>query len=294
MSFWLILALSNALTHSLYSAASNYLVSENRWSKYALTSALSLIAAFFLFLVNLYLGFPVIDGRFWLAMCTTAIINAFTGPLLLKAYELGEFSAVYSMILLTPVFTLITAKFLVGETPSILGISGVLATVIGLYIISRNHSDNLSETKPKFMRANMIGISVAFLWSITTSFDKLASQYSSAFFAPFAGLVIIALINGIFVFFMRDKNPQREQSAGKLSLRDYLIFLGVGSFFALSNIFHNSALLIGFVSYTLAIKRVGILFAIIWGWLFFKENNLRKKIFGASIAVAGVIAILFA
>jgi drug/metabolite transporter (DMT)-like permease len=294
MSLWLILALGSALTNSLYNAASNYLVSKNRWSKFTLIYWLSLMAAFFLFFVNLYIGFPEIDNRFWFAILTTAIINAFTGPLLLRAYELGEFSSVYSMVLLTPVFTLITSKFLVAETPSAWGVLGVLATVIGLYIILRNHTDNLSESKPNFMRANMIGISVAFLWSITTNFDKLSSRYSNAFFAPFVGLLIIAAINALFVFIMRERHLPTVGNAGKLQIKDYLIFLGVGAFFAMSNVLHNAALMIGFVSYTLAIKRVGILFAIIWGWLFFKEKNLRKKLLGAAVAVAGVMMILFA
>ena len=71
-----------------------------------------------------------------------------------------------------------------------------------------------------------------------------------------------------------------------------VIFLLVGAM-ALSNVLHNAALLVGPASYTIAIKRVGILFGVVWGWLFFKEKNISRKLFGTAVAVSGVIVILF-
>lgn len=290
---WFFLAISSALTNSVFNAFSNFIVSRQRFSKFKIVFWQSIIASAILFLVNFLRGFPDVDPRFWATVFVTAMINAGTGVLLLKAYELGEFSSVYSMTLLTPVFLLITSIFFVGEIPSLLGIFGVLMAVFGLYMISRNSNANERVQFKNFGRGNLIGISVAFLWSITTNFDKLATKYSSAFFAPAVALAIIAGVHGIYICF-KNKEQAGDQRFLLPKSADSLFLIALGTFFAASNVVHNAALLHGFVSYTIAIKRIGILFGVVWGWLFFRENNFQRKFFGSAVAVLGVILILFA
>ena len=67
---------------------------------FASTAATSAI----LFGLSFFTGIPYTDKQFWMAALTTGLLNALAYPLMLKAYQVGEFSSVYSMILLTPVF----------------------------------------------------------------------------------------------------------------------------------------------------------------------------------------------
>lgn len=289
---WFSLALSSAISNSVVNAYFNYAVSLRRHSKFVLVFWYSLIASALLFAVLFFIGLPALDSRFWGAIAVTAVINALTGPMLLKAYELGSFSSVYSMILLTPVFSLLLSAAFIGELPRALGIFGVILTVFGLYIISKYQNKTEESSVSDFKNGNLLGISVALLWAVSTIFDKLATQYSSPVFAPAVGLTVIALANCAYAFFWKGenyKNFTQHRVAG-----DVWLLCGLGLLFALSNVLHNAALSFGFVAYTLAIKRMGILFGVIWGWLFFKENNISRKFFGAAVAVLGVVAILFA
>lgn len=290
MTIWFLLALGSALSNSLIQAFFNYAVSLKRHSKFAIVFWYSTIASLILFLISFVIGFPEINSRFWWAVLITAGINVIANPILLKAYETGEFSSVYSMILLTPVFSLFISAYLLGESPTIQGIFGVLMTVLGLYIISKNKTSDGKISASDFKRSNLLGVFVAFLWAISTIYDKLATVHSNPVFAPAVALIIIAAGNGFYLLF-REKAGILPDKNFKFS--NYFLLFLLGGAFALSNVLHNSALLYGFVSYTIAIKRIGILFGVVWGWLFFREHGIRQKLFGSAVAVLGVILILF-
>jgi drug/metabolite transporter (DMT)-like permease len=82
--------------------------------------------------------------------------------------------------------------------------------------------------------------------------------------------------------------PQSSKFFSGLNILLLLGLMGAGG-----TVLYNSPLLGGFASYTIAVKRVGVLLGVIWGWLFFKEKDLGKKLLGAAIAIAGVVAILW-
>lgn len=290
---WFFLALANAFSHSLYNAFSNHVVSLGRYSKFTIVFWASLIASLTLFITVYFVGIPEIDNKFWAAVSITALINAVNGPLLLKAYELGEFSTVFSMTLLTPVFLVFTSSFFLNETPSFLGIVGGCLTVFGLWLAANNKAGNLQK-KASNRRGNLLGIFVALGWSISLNFDKLAAQYSSAFFAPAVVLAVIAGLNGLYLLLR--ENGSRSIVNNPISWRffDYQILILLGLVLAGSNILNSSALLAGLVFYVIAIKRISVLLGVFWGWLFFHEQHLRKKLLGAAIAVIGVAVILLA
>jgi len=295
MTIWFFLALSSAISNSLVQAFFNYFVSLKRVSKTTAVFWYSLIASIILFAVSYILGIPLLKSGFWTAILATSAINAFTGPVLLRAYELGEFSSVYSMVLLTPVFSLLISAVWLGEIPGMYGVLGVLLTVLGLYIISKNN-DGADGNYADFKKGNSLGVLVALLWAVTTIFDKQATLRSDPIFAPAVGLILIAFTNGAYSLF-KPSSHVGENAGGRQSqfwTAGMFLLIPLGMLFALSNVLHNAALAQGFVAYTLAIKRTGILLGVFWGWLFFKEKHLRRKLFGAVVAVSGVAAILLA
>jgi drug/metabolite transporter (DMT)-like permease len=296
MLVWFLLAIGSAITNSWTQAMQKWAVSLSRYSKISISFIALATSSLILFLVSYFFtGFPDIDGRFWGAVAITGILNIITFPLMLRAYEIGEFSSVYSMILLTPVFLLLTSFIFLGEAVSLLGGAGVALTVLGLWVTTRSNHEHAKV--PDFAKGNLLGILVAFLWSISTNFDKLATVYSNQVFAPAVASAIMA--GGYAVYLLvkhrtvlvraaaESPNNHRFLGAG------FAILLLLGLTMALSNVLHNSALLAGFVTYTIAVKRTGVLFGVFWGWLFFHEKNIASKLFGVIIAILGVVAILF-
>lgn len=297
MLIWFFLALGAAITNSWTQAIQKWAVFASRYSKVTITLIAAFTASLILFFISYLVGFPEIESGFWLAVSITAILNIFAFPIMLRAYELGEFSSVYSMILTTPIFLMATSFVFLGEVPSIFGILGVMLTVFGLWIITISNHEHIKV--PNFSKGNLLGLLVALIWSISVNFDKLATSYSNVFFAPAVCSGIMSVGYAAYLFIKHKsllvKNselPAINNNFG-FAMPSILIFLALGVVMALSNILHNSALLAGLASYTIAIKRTGVLFGVFWGWIFFKEKNILKKILGALVAVAGVIVILF-
>ena len=57
---------------------------------------------------------------------------------------------------------------------------------------------------------------------------------------------------------------------------------------------HYYAIEIAKVAYMIAVKRTSLIFATLWGWLFFKEEQITGRLAGATIIVIGVLLISFA
>lgn len=298
MLLWFLLALGSAVTNSGVQATQKLAVSISRYSKLSIAWISAAAGSLILFSVSyFFVGLPEIDSRFWIAVLVTGVLNAIAFPIMLKAYELGEFSSVYSMILLTPVFLLFTSIIFLGEIPSLIGVAGVILTVAGLWVTTRINHKHVAV--PNFATGNLLGVLVAFIWSITVNFDKLAALYSDRFFSAAAGLAIVSVGNIIFLMvkyrklLLKTAPSENNQTSGGFLLPGIVIVLALGALMSFSNVVHNSALLAGSAPYTIAIKRMGVLFGIFWGWLFFHEKDIAKKIFGAAIAIGGVVMILF-
>lgn len=299
MIIWFFLALGAALTNSWVQALSKWGVFVSRYSKMTIGFVAMLTASLILFGTSFFIiGAPELGDQFWLALAITGIMNIIAFPILLKAYEEGEFSSVYSMILLTPVFLLLTSFIFLGEVPSLGGVFGVIVTVVGLWIITK--SAHRHTAVPNYFKGNMFGIVVALLWSVSINFDKIATLQSDPFFAPatITGVMALAYLGYLLVMHKKvlvhdARDAHDDAVTRRLHLSPLIIFLTLGVVMAFSNVLHNSALIVGLASYTIAVKRTGILFGIIWGWLFFKERQIARKTFGALVAIAGVVLILF-
>jgi len=57
---------------------------------------------------------------------------------------------------------------------------------------------------------------------------------------------------------------------------------------------HFSAIGMIQVAYMISIKRLSLLFAILYGIFLFKEQNLRERLIGGIIIIAGATCIAFA
>jgi uncharacterized membrane protein len=52
------------------------------------------------------------------------------------------------------------------------------------------------------------------------------------------------------------------------------------------------ALSLTLVPYVVSIKRTSILFSVVIGWLFFKDNHIKKRLVGAGIMLVGAVVII--
>ena len=114
----------------------------------------------------------------------------------------------------------------------------------------------------------------------------------------FSSAVVFGIISGGQVVYLltkgnisSEKNKEQKALPAGFALGMFFI-IGLGAIMAVQSYMQNWAISIGPVTYTITLKRTGVLFGVLWGWLFFGEKMEYKKVLGVIIALGGVVAII--
>ncbi len=288
---WLLFALSSAFGHSVFNALSKKAL--DHVPKVFIVVWASLVSSVLLGVWAVVRGVPELGSGFWLAAGTTAVLNIIAFPLLLKAYEFGELSTVFPMLLLTPLFMLGTSFVLLGEVVTGRGVAGMLITVFGLFVVGRSsikHRNGMTTLEGN-RNGMALGLLVAFLYSFSANFDKRTVLLSDAVFGPAVvlGLIAAGLLPVLLVL-------QYRQGIGATKHLFTPQCLVLPTVMGLVQVFDSAvfytALSLGLASYTIVVKRMSILFGILWGRLFFQEKNLQPKLIGGAVAIIGLAVML--
>jgi uncharacterized membrane protein len=125
-------------------------------------------------------------------------------------------------------------------------------------------------------------LSVAFIYSLTSNFDKIGVQNSSPLFWS---LSIASVMTLGFVVLLRLLPQQNITTPNTRTLG--ILFL-IGLFQAIGLVVHNTALSLGPVPSVIAVKRSSILFAVMWGMIFLQERQGGERLAGALLMVIGI------
>lgn len=281
---WVPLALLTALSLSTADALSKRALRNNEdlviiWVRegYALP---------FLASALLFVPLPRLDAAFWITVLSLIPLEIAALILYVKAIRLSPLSLSVPFMALSPVFIIFIAFIFLGEWPSDHGILGIALIAIGAYML------NASASKEGFLGplkailkepGSILMIAVAFIYSITSTLGKVAIQHSSpmffGFFYPFALTVVLTAYVG-----MKGKLP--------LVVSRPATFLPIGLCTAVMIFSHFLALSLTQVAYMISVKRTSLIFSVIYGSLLFKEENIRERLFGSLIMLAGVILII--
>jgi len=245
----------------------------------------------FIFLLPLlfFIQVPTILPGFWKALLISGSLNVVTTILFMKAIRDSDLSLTIPLVTFTPAFLLLTSPFIVGEFPRLLGIFGVLLIVLGSYVLNIKQRNNgffapfkafYTERGPRLM------LIVAFLWSITSSFDKVGVKSSSALFWTLSLNFVLAVI--LLPFFL-------HRSGGHFPVvRTHLwALLLVGLLSALASLFQMMAINLTLVAYVISIKRVSAVLSVVWGALIFREKGFKERFIAVIIMVTGVVLIIW-
>lgn len=282
---WFIFAGLAALFESLTDVASKK--SLKIVDEYVVAFSARFFAFLFLIPVIMFLGIPNIGDKFWTALLVGGSLNVLSTILYMKALKYSDLSISVPMLTFTPLFLLVTSPLILGEFPSILGLIGIFLIVTGSYILNIHKRDEgylspfkalLNEKGPKMM------LLVAFIWSITSNFDKIGVINSSPIFWVVATNIYIA----IFMVPLMIRNSSNQLGVINVN-KKYLVLIGLLS--ALTAVFQMYALTLTLVAYVITIKRTSTVLGVIWGHLIFKEKGIEERLLGALIMLMGVVLI---
>jgi len=236
-------------------------------------------------------GIPSLQPSFWLALLIGGGLNILAFTLYVRALKLADLSMTVPLVTLTPLFLLVTSPILVQEWPTWADGVGVVLLIIGSYVLNLGPGLSQNPLAPLFTMARNPGsrlmLCVAFIWSITSNFDKIGVQGSSPLMWAIALFSVIATGMVPFVFFRRASSGA---SVGVAPLLKEWRLLGLtGVFNAIAITFQMLALPMAPVAQVIAVKRMSALLSVLFGHFFFKEKGFKARLAGAAIMVSGVV-----
>ena len=282
---WLILASLSAFFEAVKDVVSKHNLKAN--DEYVVTWSLTFFTAAFLTPLLFIIEIPPLNQQFWIALLIGGSMNAVIALLYIKAIKLSDLSLAVPLVALTPLFMLLTSPLIVGEYPNFFDGIGVFLIVMGSYLLNIKEKSQgyLAPFKALLHQpGSKLMLLVAFLWSITTNFDKIGVQNSSPIFWVFALLTTMSVLL-LPVLLHKTSNPKRQ------IIRYLPMLMATGFFNALGVICQMQALTMTLVVQVIALKRTSVLMGVLFGHFIFKEKDIQERFLGASIMMGGVVFI---
>ena len=283
---WFILAIATALCVATGDALTKKFF--GRFSPYDMAIASSIYSLPFLIVYIFFIPIPQLDTVFWWIACILIPLDTFAFYLYMKAIKLSPLSLSIPFLSFTPVFMIVTGFIVLGEVPNSWGIIGIGFVVAGSYLL------NVTQVKYGYFApfrailrepGSILMLVVAFIYSFLAVLGKKAIQHSSPLFFGFFYLAALDITTLIFFPFLE-----------KIRWRDILKVpvkgLSVGLMLFLHALFHCLAINMIEAVYMIAVKRMSILFSVVYGWILFKESDISARMLGALFMFAGVVFII--
>lgn len=239
----------------------------------------------FLLIVLFFIEIPPLDSTFFLTLALLVPLEITALFLYVKAIKLSPMSLSIPFMALSPVFIIFIAFLLLGEVPGVAGVFGILLIVAGVYTLNAGaYSAGILGPFKAILKekGSLIMIIVAVIYSITGTLGKVAIQHSSpVFFGSFYS-IILALAMSVYLIARGRLGMVFSRPASYLPIGLCTAAMALSHFIAISGTQ---------VAYMISVKRTNLIFSVLFGWLFFKESNIRERLVGTIIMAAGVFLI---
>jgi len=273
------LATSDALTKKALAGHNEYLVA---W--------LRLLPTLPLFLIPLpFLTIPAVGAEFYLCIFSALPLEALAIFLYIKALKLSPLTLTLPLLSLTPLLLLVVPFLLLGERITPYGGAGVLLIAAGGYLLyaKRDRGGVLAPLRALgAQKGALCMLCVAAIYSVTSTLGKRAIAASSPlFFAACYLPLLVLIISPIALYKGRGELRLMAQNGTlKASALPALCY-------AIQVIAHVYAINLTNVSYMVAVKRLSLLFGVMYGRYLFREKG---GIAATLIMLAGVLLIVVA
>lgn len=232
---------------------------------------------------------PAVGDSFWTLALISVFILTITVVLYIHSLKSSDLSLALPMLSFTPVFLLVTSPLMLNEHPTKIGIVGVLCIVMGAYVLLYKKSKNGFAHILKAFKQDkgvVCMLLVALFFSISGNMDKLGVTNSSPFFWILVLNTMVACATFIVMIF-------KSRNIYKQIISCWPLLLIIGTCNGLALIVQMNTLKLTLVPYIIAIKRMSVVFAALYGLIVLKEQGFQKRMVGVSLMVGGVFLISF-
>jgi drug/metabolite transporter (DMT)-like permease len=235
------------------------------------------------------LRFTGLPMAFWQSMLVVGLFAMVGNVFLVKALHIGDLSVLGPINAYKSVVGLIVGIFLLNEIPGWWGLAGVLLIVAGSYVVLSNKQQRKGFSWSLFQRQEVkLRLAALVFSAIDGAFLKKAIVLSTPTIAFFYWCLFGFGFTFIWIV-LTMRNRWQEQTTLLFSQKiTYLaLFLTVG----ITQVASNVALAGMPVGYALALFQTSALVSVLFGYQFFNEQGIVRKLIGAGIMVAGAVLI---
>lgn len=242
-----------------------------------------------LFPIALLGDYPAINSDFWIWIAL--LIPLELVAMLLYSLAIRDCALYLTLpyLAFTPVFNVLTANLVLGESITAQKLLGILLVVIGAYFLNVNKEtlggsrNILLPLKAIFtQRGARLMLMAAIVYSVTSVLGKGALQYGVE--PGIFGAFYFSVIGAVSLILILLTKPASIQVVIKKPGKSLL----VGFFMSAMVVSHFLSLATIEVAYMIAVKRTSLLFGIVLGAFMFSEKNLSQHFFAGSLMVIGV------
>lgn len=270
-----MLSLGCAFFYALHGLASK--IAQERYTSLEVSYYTTLFAAPLYFLALLLSPSFTFDLTFFKYLFLSFAVNLFVIWLFIQALRESPLSATYPTLGLSPAFMLLTTPLMTKESPQALGVMGILFAVAGFFLLGGLSLNAFLQflRREKGVQKMLL---VAFLWSISANIDKLAILHASPEAYAFAINLMLAAGYRLFLW----QKPQK-------SLKGLGALIMASTALVLMALFQFHAVKVGIPSLVIALKRSGMLFAVLFDIICYREKNVYLRLPGIAAILAGVV-----
>lgn len=245
------------------------------------------------------LPFPALETcgtSFWMPMILSGILAAAGNGCLIKALSRGELSVLGPLNSYKVVVSMIAAFFLIGETPGIPGVTGILLIFGGSFaLLRRADSDRFSFNL--FLRPE---VQYRFYAIFCTATEAVFLKKAIAVSAPFTTFAVWCILSALFstlLYLFAALRPGGSATLrGAFSLTPHRIVLllllaattGIMQF-STNIVFGRMP-----VAYALALFQLSALLSVFFGGVLFHEKEIARKLAASAVMIGGAVIILLA
>ncbi len=247
-----------------------------------------LILSFFCFYIAFRVGWLDLPAQFWFYSLLGGIAGALGNGFLVKALHTGDLSVLGPINSYKSVVGVVMAIFLLGEIPNLVGLLGIVLIIYGSYFV-------LDTTKERFSwvllkkKEIQYRIAAMVLTAIEAVFIKKVILDSSTLVAFISWCWFGAVFSFLLLFINRLDLKVELAKVNKPCLNKYaFLVICVGTMQMTTNYSFDHMP----VGYALSLFQLSTIVSVLLGHRLFNEQDIRKKLIGTAIMVAGSIVII--
>jgi drug/metabolite transporter (DMT)-like permease len=224
----------------------------------------------------------------WSFIAASAAIHIAYYFALQRGYQLADYGVVYPIARGTgPLLTSIVAIMFLGETISLLSGLGILAVVVGIFVLAGGLRAVASDT-PRARAGARWGMTTGAFIAAYTVVDGYAVKHlalSPLILTYFSNVLRVALLSPMLISHRSEIRKEWQKNWQYLAI--------IGAISPLAYLLVLYAMQSAPISHVAPLREISMLFAAFFGVKLLREEHFGEKLLGAALVVVGVIGLLW-